>query len=278
MALNKEEIEIHGEIKDKLNGYIKNNNIPNIIFHGPTGSGKKTLLDYFLNEIYSNDTQLKENCLYVDCAKGVGIKFIREELKNFAKTQTTHGQFKSIVLLNAEKLTIDAQSSLRRCIEIFNHNTRFFIVLEDKYKLLKPIISRFSDIYIDNPIINKKSTNLYDLNRLEKLNDYETEKEIELLKIVLTILRKSKNKKINELFEIVENIYNKGFSGFNLLKIIDNNLETLKINETDIEYLKFKLNIEKVCKETKNEKLIILFIMKFLLFRYNVDLENIYIF
>ena len=47
--------------------------------------------------------------------------------------------FKSIILLNADKLTIDAQSALRRCIEVFNHTTRFFIIVEDRYKLLKPI-------------------------------------------------------------------------------------------------------------------------------------------
>jgi DNA polymerase III delta prime subunit len=272
------QLDIHNDIKTKLNEYIKNNTIPNIIFHGPTGSGKKTLLEHFLSLIYKKDNLIKENCLYVDCAKGVGIKFIREELKNFAKTQIINGQFKSIILLNAEKLTIDAQSSLRRCIEIFNHNTRFFIVLEDKYKLLKPIISRFSDIYIEYPIIDNKMINLYELKKLETLNIYERNKEHELHKNLITYFKKSNNKKKKELFDIVETIYNKGFSGYNLLKIIDNNLESFKINETDIEYLKFKINIEKVCKETKNEQLVILSIIKFILFRYNVNLENIYIF
>ena len=67
--------------------------------------------------------------MYVNCAHGKGIKFIREELKFFAKTNINlkEGEiFKSIVLLNADKLTIDAQSALRRCIELFNHTTRFF--------------------------------------------------------------------------------------------------------------------------------------------------------
>ena len=54
--------------------------------------------------------------------------------------------FKSIVLFNADKLTIDAQSALRRCIEQFSHTTRFFIVVEEQSKLLKPIVSRFCNI------------------------------------------------------------------------------------------------------------------------------------
>ena len=61
-------------------------------------------------------------------------------LKFFAKTNIHLHQgniFKSIVLFNADKLTTDAQSALRRCIEQFSHTTRFFIVIENQNKLLK---------------------------------------------------------------------------------------------------------------------------------------------
>ena len=68
--------------------------------------------------------------------------------------------FKSIILFNADKLTTDAQSALRRCIERFSHTTRFFIVVEDKNKLLKPILSRFCNIYVALPIVNNKKCNL----------------------------------------------------------------------------------------------------------------------
>ena len=98
--------------------------IPNIIFHGPSGSGKRTIVHEFINTIYENDHErIRSFVRYVNCAHGKGIKFIREELKFFAKThiQSNGGDiFKSIVLLNADKLTMDAQSALRRCIELFN--------------------------------------------------------------------------------------------------------------------------------------------------------------
>ena len=101
--------------------------------------------------------------MFINCAFGKGIKFIRDELKHFAKTNI-HGQFKSIVLFNAEKLTVDAQSALRRCIEQFNFNTRFFIVTDDKFKLLKPILSRFSEIHISgikqSTVVNPKFVEL----------------------------------------------------------------------------------------------------------------------
>ena len=142
-----EMLDIHGDIKQKLQYFIEHKKIPNLIFHGVSGCGKNTLAWNFIRSIYDNDkTTLKDYVMHVNCAHGKGIRFIREDLKFFAKTNVDlkDGEiFKSVVLLNADKLTTDAQSALRRCIELFNHSTRFFIVVEDKYKLLRPILSRF---------------------------------------------------------------------------------------------------------------------------------------
>jgi len=132
-------ISIHENVIQKLNYFNEKKKIPNIIFHGPSGSGKRTIVNNFINTIYNEDTELKKtHVMYVDCGHGRGIKFIREELKFFAKTNIHNSGeiIKSIILLNADKLTIDAQSALRRCIELFSNTTRFFIIIEDKYKLL----------------------------------------------------------------------------------------------------------------------------------------------
>jgi replication factor C small subunit len=97
--------------------------------------------------------------MFVNCAHGKGIKFIREDLKLFAKTniQCNRGVlFKSIILLNADFLTIDAQSALRRCIEQFSLNTRFFIIVQNKNKLLNPILSRFCEVYVPEMRMNGK--------------------------------------------------------------------------------------------------------------------------
>lgn len=178
-AIPTDEQQTNIQIYKKLNYFLSTNKIPNIIFHGSSGSGKKTILYNFLNKIYgetnvlSNETTsktqnekieskiksekniqrsiIKSNILSVNCSHGKGIKFIREDLKFFAKMNVHHSsgvKFKSIVLFNADHLTIDAQSALRRCIELFSHNTRFFIVVENMHKLLNPIVSRFCQIYI----------------------------------------------------------------------------------------------------------------------------------
>jgi DNA polymerase III delta prime subunit len=180
-------LNIHQSIKEKLDYFHKIHKIPNIIFHGPYGSGKKTLVNEFISKIYDdNRDKMKTFVMYVNCAHGKGIKFIREELKFFAKTQiNTNGGdvFKSIVLINADKLTMDAQSALRRCIELFNHNTRFFIIVEDKYKLLKPILSRFCEIYVAEPVIQGLPINLYKYNVIQAFKKQrETKKDSEMKK------------------------------------------------------------------------------------------------
>ena len=78
---------IHEKIKAKLTSFIENKRVPHIIFHGPCGSGKRSILNFFIHSIYLNDKEtIKKYVMYVDCAHGKGIRFIRNELKFFAKT------------------------------------------------------------------------------------------------------------------------------------------------------------------------------------------------
>lgn len=148
-------------IEQKLNEFYEKNQIPNILLYGGPNRGKQTLLNNFLNKVYQNVKDKKEYILRVDCIYGKGIQFIRDEIKFFAKTNINlkdeKGQhlFKSVILLNAEKLTIDAQSALRRCIELFSGTTRFFVIVNERNNVLAPILSRFSEIYVPH---NKKTT------------------------------------------------------------------------------------------------------------------------
>ena len=118
-------LDIHGDIRQKLQYFIAQKKIPNIIFHGVSGCGKNTLAWNFIRRIYGNDkVAMKDYVMHVNCAHGKGIRFIREDLKFFAKTNVDlkDGEiFKSVILLNADKLTTDAQSALRRCAVRVRH-------------------------------------------------------------------------------------------------------------------------------------------------------------
>ena len=74
-------------MQDKLDFFIESKRIPNIIFHGEAGSGKKKLLINFIHKIYNcNKEDIQQYVMFINCAFGKGIRFIREELKHFAKT------------------------------------------------------------------------------------------------------------------------------------------------------------------------------------------------
>jgi DNA polymerase III delta prime subunit len=271
-------LDIHKLVKEKLEYFKSIHKIPNIIFHGSSGSGKRTIVNDFIHSIYDNDREkIKSLVMYVNCAHGKGIKFIRDELKFFAKTHINSNGgdiFKSIVLLNADKLTMDAQSALRRCIELFSHNTRFFIIVEDKYKLLKPILSRFCEIYISEPVYNETIINLYkyNLNQTFKMKDTKITR-LEWLKKELI---KTINKKISieNLMDFSTKLYEKGYSGTDIINLIEapKFMELLISNEKRYELL---IAFNKVRKEFRNEKLMILFILNFLFLNTEISLENI---
>jgi GTPase SAR1 family protein len=271
-------LDIHKLVKEKLEYFKSIHKIPNIIFHGSSGSGKRTIVNDFIHSIYDNDREkIKSLVMYVNCAHGKGIKFIRDELKFFAKTHINSNGgdiFKSIVLLNADKLTMDAQSALRRCIELFSHNTRFFIIVEDKYKLLKPILSRFCEIYISEPVYNDAIINLYkyNLNQTFKMKDVK----ITRLDWLKKELIKSINKKINieNLMDFSTKLYEKGYSGTDIINLIEEPkfIELLISSEKRYELL---IAFNKVRKEFRNEKLLILFILNFLFLNTEISLENI---
>ena len=271
-------LNIHQNIKDKLDFFYSSHKIPNLLFHGTTGSGKRTIVNEFIHKIYDNDREkIKSFVMYVNCSHGKGIKFIRDELKFFAKTHINSNSgntFKSIVLLNADKLTMDAQSALRRCIELFSHNTRFFIVAEDKYNLMKPILSRFCEIYVPEPVINGAIVNLYkyNLNNLFNMKDVKTAR-LEALKKELL---KTINKKItiDKLMGLCSKLYEKGYSGLDIIQLLENHkfLETSLSVEKRYELL---IVFNRVRKEFRNEKLLILFILNFVFLSSELSLENI---
>lgn len=262
------DLEIHKDIYEKLKYFVEIKKIPNIIFHGPSGGGKHVLLNNFIKTIYNNDKDnIKSYVMFVNCAHGKGIKFIREELKFFARTNTNNNLFKSIILFNADKLTTDGQSALRRCIELFSHSTRFFIIVEDKYKLLKPILSRFCEIYIPLPEIDNKLTNLNQYHIENTYNFINDNKRVTWLKSKLDKSKSITN--INDFCKLSIKLYEKGYNAIELMSVIE------KMNIVETKKYKLLLTMNKIKKEFRNEKLLMLFILNFLYTDTEITLNDI---
>jgi DNA polymerase III delta prime subunit len=271
-------LEIHQDIKEKLRYFHSIHKIPNIIFNGPSGSGKSTIVNEFISLIYDgNKEKINDFVMYVNCTHGKGIKFIREELKFFAKTHIhSNGgdTFKSIVLFNGDKLTMDAQSALRRCIELFSHNTRFFIIVEDKYKLLKPILSRFCEIYISEPEYKGKIINLYKYNIEEtfKLTDIKYQRNEWLKKEMQKTINSNINSNMNEealqLFAV--KLYEKAYNALDVIRLIEEGCFAL----TQDRRYELLIAFNKIRKEFRNEKLLLMFVMNFTFLDETTSLEN----
>ena len=266
-------LKIHENIMDKLLYFHQVHKIPNIIFHGSSGSGKRTIVNDFINIIYDNNAdKIKSYVMHVNCAHGKGIKFIREELKFFAKTHIHSdggNNFKSVILLNADKLTIDAQSALRRCIELFNHTTRFFIIVEDKYKLLKPILSRCCEVYIPQPDVNLYT---YNLNETFNMKDVKTQRNEWLKKFIEKNCCQTAKIQVKDMMDISTKLYEKGYSGLDLMKLLENNAFK---HITENKKYEFLFHFSKIKKEFRNEKIFMLFILNFLCIHPETSLENI---
>lgn len=252
MALN-----IHKDIREKLDYFYESKTIPNILFYGANGSGKRTIVNDFINKIYGSDkTMLDFYVMCVNCAHSKGIKFIREELKFFAKTHIhSNGGviFKTIILLNPDNLTIDAQSALRRCIELFNHNTRFFMVLEDKSGIMKPILSRFCEIYVPEPIVNKKTLHLY-----QYYHPNLFKRDTLLLRLKKDILM-NVNIDLSNMVKFTDELYEKGFCAMDIIKLLED-LSIFSIT-TESRY-DILILFSEMKKEIRNEKFLILFLIK----------------
>ena len=231
----------------KINYFLKINKIPNLLIYGSSGVGKKTLVKNFVNKLYKNNEEKQKYVLSINCGDGMGIKLIREELKFFGKTVVQKNYIKLIILYNGDKLTCDAQCALRRCIEIYSKNTRFIVILEDKNKLMKPLISRFCEIFISSKVNHYK--------RLKQ--DNNCNKELE--KIIFS------NK---TLIDITEELYDNGYNIFDLIEYFKSNNEVSNKNY----YLVF---IDIFRKNVLNEKIIIYFTIYLLKMRPSIELFNI---
>lgn len=258
-------LPIHQKIINKLDYFHQQNKIPHIIFHGSSGSGKRTIVDQFLHKIYQGDKhKIKTNVMIVNCAQGKGIKFIREELKFFAKTniQSNNGTiFKTIVLINADYLTIDAQSALRRCIELFSYNTRFFILVENKNKLLNPILSRFCEIYVPEYVENGKIVNLHQYSIRQHFKITLTPEQQECLDNRMNQLL-TEPPDHTKLVNVAGHFYEMGLSCLDLIHWLESSPGIEPVQKST-----YCICYDNIKSEYRCEKLLILYMLDFIFLR-----------
>ncbi len=130
----------HEDIVGRLESYVAQNDLPHLLFSGQAGVGKTTSAMAIAREVYGDDW--RENFLELNASDERGIDVVRDRIKNFARTSFGGYDYRIIFLDEADALTSDAQSALRRTMEQFANNTRFILSCNYSSQIIDPIQSR----------------------------------------------------------------------------------------------------------------------------------------
>lgn len=126
---------------NKLKDFLEDGSIPHLLLHGPPGTAKTASVVAFAKDKYGDDWN--GNLIEMNASDDRGIDIVREEIKQKAAQAPIGGyDYKIIYLDEADQLTNAAQAALRRIIEKFSDQTRFFLSCNYKHKIIDPIQSR----------------------------------------------------------------------------------------------------------------------------------------
>jgi replication factor C small subunit len=135
-------IDIIGQsdIIERLQAYVRLGGFPNLMFSGPPGTGKTTSAICLALEFHGNLINFKE----FNASDNRGIDVVRKEIKQYVSTRPIGKgvEFKIIFLDEADALTNDAQSALRRTMEKYTSTCKFILGCNYSTKIIEPIQSR----------------------------------------------------------------------------------------------------------------------------------------
>ncbi|KAE8309137.1 hypothetical protein BDV41DRAFT_567641 [Aspergillus transmontanensis] len=162
---------------------LQASNLPHMLFYGPPGTGKTSTILALAKSLFG-PALYRSRILELNASDERGIAIVREKVKGFARVQLSHPTgvdksyfekypcppFKIIILDEADSMTQDAQSALRRTMETYSKITRFCLVCNYVTRIIEPLASRCSKFRfkpLDNSAAGDRLAQIAKLENLE---------------------------------------------------------------------------------------------------------------
>jgi replication factor C small subunit len=131
--------------KRQVENWVSDKSIPHLLFAGSAGTGKTTLARVLINELDVQDADV----LFINASRDNGIDWVRNKITNFSETMPW-GDFKVVLLDEADYLSPDAQAALRGVMEQYHTSVRFILTCNYPNKIIPALQSRCQLITIQS--------------------------------------------------------------------------------------------------------------------------------
>tara|TARA_B110000858_G_C17703913_1_gene427286 strand:- start:12 stop:926 length:915 start_codon:yes stop_codon:yes gene_type:complete len=129
--------------RNQVNTWIKDNSIPHLLFSGNAGIGKTTLAKLLFNELDLHPLDILE----INASRTNSVDDVRDKIVSFVQ-MIPFGDFKVVLLDEADYLSPNAQAALRGVMEEYHTTARFILTCNYPNRIIPAIHSRTQGFHI----------------------------------------------------------------------------------------------------------------------------------
>ncbi len=130
--------------KHQIEKWIKDGTIPHLLFSGSAGIGKTTLAKILFNHLEINYLDILE----INASRENNVDTVRDKIINFIQ-MIPFGDFKVVLLDEADYLSPNAQAALRGVMEEYHHTSRFILTCNYPNRIIPALHSRCQGFHIE---------------------------------------------------------------------------------------------------------------------------------
>jgi len=130
--------------KEQIEKWIKDKSIPHLLLSGNAGIGKTTLAKILFNELEINDLDILE----INASRTNSVEDVRDKIVNFVQ-MIPFGDFKIVLLDEADYLSPNAQAALRGVMEEYHTTARFILTCNYPNRIIPALHSRCQGFHIE---------------------------------------------------------------------------------------------------------------------------------